>query len=244
LGDVAVPKTIDIPFRDCQNSAFSSGELRSKLHSNRGFNVKKSILSALLLVGVSAGAFAQEGTIAFQNITQSGGGMVYFYDGPDDPPALAGAYPANGEFSLELFYGPVGSTLGQLLNGGPGFGDVVLQNAYLPGLPGEFFESHVVTTLEPAGSGTSDPTLNVELAIGGWIGNYADYNEALFGSGLAGITGAWANPTGGGSGGIIAPAGLIDWTQANSLIIPGPEPGTLAIGGLGAGALLLFRRRK
>jgi hypothetical protein len=202
------------------------------IHAKKGLNMKKSILSVLLLLGVSAGAFAQ-GTIFFQNFTQSGGGLVYFGD-----------TLATGTLNLELFYGPVGSTLDQLLNGGSGFGDFILNTSTTSSAAGKFFDGTAVTTTGPAGLGTTDPTLNVELAIGGWIGNYADFEQALEGTAFVAVTAPWANPTGNGGSPPAPGAGLIDWTQGNSLIIAGPEPSTLAIAGLGVGALLLFRRRK
>jgi hypothetical protein len=200
--------------------------------------VKKLILSAMLWLGVSAGAFAQ-GTLMLQNANHSGGGLVYF-----------GAALANSPVNLEVFYGPLGSTLAQLEVGGPGFGDVVFDDTVDTSSPGLFFDPHMLTltTPEPGGFGSSDPTLNVELAIAGWTGSgFADYQAALEGGApLIGITAAWGNPTGGAGSPPVTGAGFVDWVGTNSLILlaPAPEPTTLAIGGLGVGALLLFRRRK
>jgi hypothetical protein len=204
--------------------------------------MKKLILS-IALGGLTASGFAQ-GTISFGNLVNSGGGLVYSNTTATTVGATAFKF---GAISLELFYGPVGSTLAQLEAGGTGFGDFVFNTSMTTSAAGKFFDGTAVTTLEPAGTGTGDATLNVELAIAGWTGSFANYAAASApgGAALFGITGAWGNPTGGGGAPPATQAGLIDWVLANSLVLtPSPEPTTLALGGLGAAALLMFRRRK
>jgi PEP-CTERM motif len=194
--------------------------------------MKKLILS-IALGGLTASGFAQ-GTVSFQNFSNAGGGIV-----------SSNGTPMSGAVTLELFYGPVGSTLAQLTAGGAGFGDAIFATTISTSTPGKFFDGTTVISSQPAGGGTSDATLNIELAIAGWTGGAANYGAAIGAAPLIGITGAWGNPTGGGSGGTIAPAGLINWVVGNSLTLaPSPEPATLALGGLGAAALLMFRRRK
>jgi hypothetical protein len=61
-------------------------------------------------------------------------------------------------------------------------------------------------------------------------GNYAGFSIASVVSGAASTpAGVWASTTG---------------TMAPIVMVPTPEPATIALGGLGAAALLLFRRRK
>jgi hypothetical protein len=94
----------------------------------------------------------------------------------------------------------------------------------------------------------------------GWTGNATDWNTALAsGTGLFGWTGAqrftgdsggaleWLNATGnpGASPPITPVAFTYGATGFNGLVLaPIPEPSTFALAGLGAAALLIFRRRK
>jgi len=205
--------------------------------------MKKLILTALALAGLTVSGYSQ-GQVTFGNFSGTAGGLVYSN-------TLSGTGGSNvlasGSVTLELFYGPAGSTLAQLEAGGTGFGDVVFTYSIFTSAPGKFLDGTPVTTLEPAGSGSADPTLNAELAIAGWTGSYASYSAASGQAPISGITAAFGNPTGGGGTPPSSPATLVDWAAANPLVLTGgitPEPATLAIGGLGAAALLLFRRRK
>lgn len=197
--------------------------------------MKKLILTAVALAGLAVSGYSQ-GLVQFANFSGTGGGKVY--DGNTNT-------LATGSTTLELFTGPAGATLAQLLVGGTGYSNVVFTYniSTTPSISGEFFYG-TVTTAQPAGAGSSDATLNVELAIAGWTGSAANYAAAILAADPIGITGVFGNPTGGGGSPPSTAATLVDWTQANSLIIATPEPATLALGGLGAASLLLFRRRK
>ena len=177
-----------------------------------------------------------QGLVQFANFSGTGGGKVY--SGTTNT-------LATGSTTLELLYGPAGDTLAQLI--ALGTGQVFTYNiSSTPSLQGEFFYG-TVTTTQPAGGGSADATLNVELAIAGWTGGFANYAAALAAGNAPsiGITAAFGNPTGGGGSPPSTAATLVDWTAANSLVLSSsPEPTTLALGGLGAAALLMFRRRK
>jgi hypothetical protein len=195
--------------------------------------MKKVIVCAALAAGLVATGFSQ-GTITFQNAT--GGIGLVEYNG----------VPASGlAVNLELFYGPAGSTLSQLLAGGTGIGDVIFSTTtYTASIAGEFYDGSTVTTLEPAGNGSGDASLNVELAVAGWTGSANSYAAAVAAGAPVGVTAAFANPTGGGGSPAAAAANMVKWLPGNPLLVAVPEPTTLALGGLGAAALLLFRRRK
>jgi hypothetical protein len=76
-----------------------------------------------------------------------------------------------------------------------------------------------------------------------WSMAFADYAAALAGSGLAGNSGAFMVTTGGGGTPPAPAANLVgNGLQGFSVVVP--EPSVVALGLLGAGALLLLRRRK
>jgi hypothetical protein len=198
--------------------------------------MKKLIITAIAVAGLTVSGYSQ-GLVQFANFSGTAGAKVYNNTG-------SGNVLQTGSTTLELFYGPAGSTLAQLL--ALNTGKVFTYNmSTTPSISGEFFYG-TVTTAQPAGGGSADATLNVELAIAGWTGNFSSYAAAVAGNApLSGITAAFGNPTGGGGSPPSTAATLVDWTAANSLVLaPVPEPTTLALGGLGAAALLLFRRRK
>jgi len=194
--------------------------------------MKKLILTAMGVACLTISGYSQ-GLVQFANFSGTGGGKVY----SGDTNTLA-----KGSTTLELLYGPAGDTLAQLI--ALGTGQVFTYNiSTTPSLQGEFFYG-TVTTTQPAGGGSADATLNVELAIAGWTGSASNYVAAVSAGIPIGITAAFGNPTGGGGSPPSTAATLVDGTAANSLVIATPEPATLALGGLGAAALLMFRRRK
>ena len=101
--------------------------------------MKKIIASAALAVGLVATGFSQ-GTLTFANVSGTGGGVI------DN---LVLGTPLNGTaITLELFYGPAGSSLSTLLAGGTGIGDITFSYTTLSGANGgEFYDSSTVTTL-------------------------------------------------------------------------------------------------
>jgi hypothetical protein len=191
--------------------------------------MKHKILLILAMTGLSAGVFGQ-GTVVFQNAVGGVGGRVY--DGTTN-------IPFSGAMGLELFYGPVGDTAAQLLALNTG---VVFNTTINAGI---FFDGTTVVTSGPAGNGSGDPTQNVELLITGWLGGATNFQAAQIQNGQYGIALSlpFSNPTGAGGGVPGAPpANLVNWLPNNPLITTIPEPGVIVLGGLGAAALLLFRR--
>lgn len=84
-----------------------------------------------------------------------------------------------------------------------------------------------------------------------WSGNFATYEAAAAGgAAYGGVSAAFSNPTGGVPDpvtqvpGLPAPlSGFTSPLSVNTLAVI-PEPSTLALAGLGLGALLMIRRRK
>lgn len=98
-------------------------------------------------------------------------------------------------------------------------------------------------TAETATGGSS-----IWVFVAGWSGGYADYATALQNNAFTGVTTAWSQATGAPNG--TPPTAAVPMTLGatgfNGLTLAGsiPEPGTLALAGLGAASLLLLRRRK
>lgn len=175
--------------------------------------MKKTILSAVTLMGLSATIYGQ--SVFFDNT--SGGGLVL------------GAGPTD-QISGAIMGGPVGGSLvpvvtltgGALLNLGGGL-------VYDPtGLPYAI----------PGVAANSQAQLHLQF----WVGNFPTYQAALNGLALTADSPVFTNPTGGGGVPPTLPASAMA-NMPNVTLTAVPEPSTLALAGLGAAALLMYRRR-
>jgi len=195
--------------------------------------MKKLLLSALLVIA-TASAFAQ-GTVSFQNnqlLAGSGPGgndptkLIYFGSGSN--PLTLG----NGAYVAQLWYGGPGSTESSLTAG--------------TGAPSNF---RVATTQTPGTWSGGTKTLagfaegaSVLLQVRVWdTTRGADWaaaggpNGALF-TGKSSIF-SYTVPTSG------SPPAAFLMTGFQGFTIAVPEPSTILLGILGAGALLLRRRK-
>jgi hypothetical protein len=181
----------------------------------------KKLLVTLTAVLVSVSTFAQ-GTIFFNNRTSAGDVRIY-----SDATRTAGAGML-GTVNAQLFLVPAGG-------GAP----VALTPAttFRSGAAASFFVNPVDVTVPGVAAGTS-----ASVIIRAWIG--ADYATAL----ATGTAGESAPLTIAGLGGVNPQTGAIVPTpdlaglQPFNLVTV-PEPSTIALGVLGAAALL-YRRRK
>jgi hypothetical protein len=181
--------------------------------------MKKLILTTVLLAGLSTSVsvYAQ-GTVFFDN---TGGGLVYV--GADTSTPLA--VDVNG----------------QLLGGSP---QTSIQT--MVGVSGTAIDFGVFA--DPSGLSFQVPGTPVgttaQLEVKLWLNPaYPDYAAALAGGDAVADSGIFSNPTGGDG----TPAALgktLTGMPEMHLLSNVPEPTTFALLGLGAGALLLFRRRK
>ena len=98
------------------------------------------------------------------------------------------------------------------------------------------FNAGIATT----GAGTP-PGGTAEFEVVGWTGSYPPYAQALAANALVGSSSTFENATGGAG----SQATTMTGWNGNLLLRPGPvpEPATVAVGLLGAGALLFARRR-
>jgi hypothetical protein len=137
-------------------------------------------------------------------------------------------------FQVALYWGVLGSTDAQLVQIGPaihGSGGLGL------------FNGGVYTT--PNGTA---PGVNAVFEVKGWTGNFSTFEAAVAAAPsdhtiLTDFSGGWVNATGTGPGN--AAAFQFGVTGFNCIVLAPivPEPSTMILGGLGAAAMLLYRRR-
>jgi len=193
----------------------------------------KKLLLAAFCLGAAFSVLAQ-GTLNFQNniatrTTNSAGSGF--------PPAGSTAYAAG------LYWGAAGTAEGslQLLPAASG-GVTTTWNANSAGL----YQGGLATFPVPGGT-------QVALQVRVWVAGFANYEASIA-----------ANPSAGGKGGLqlitlgnapgiplptppadmTAPTGATDTQLTRFLVRPIPEPSSIALGLLGLGAIVLFRRRK
>ena len=190
----------------------------------------KKFLLTLSLIGIGAGAFAQ-GQINLDNLENSNtsptatSGGLFFFD-PDLNGPIA-PFLANTDFNVSFYVGSDAASLvllrtfaGATAVGGNGFG------------PGTFTDPLGVAATIPGATTTAF------FRIDAWTGSAADYNAAS-GINLKGSSGVFSNPVAG------PPSTPPDFVNMPATVLnPIPEPSTFALAGLGAAALLIFRRRK
>ncbi len=203
--------------------------------------MKKSIVLAIL--GIAAGTTASygQGTVSFNNYFSSTSPTINYSSNAGLVPAGKAGLAVGSEFDVELAWavGTVGSTSaltflpGTLTTFGnaqptyPASDGNLLPNTYGAG----WFEGPNVTL---AGSGTAGSIVTLDV--------FCFNNGSLAGSTINGSSGLFQVAVGGGA---LPPASLNgtvgqSFTVANSV----PEPTTMALGGLGLAALMLFRRKQ
>jgi len=204
--------------------------------------MKKLLLTGLAIAGLAASTFAQGYFIFNDSLTVGGiatgtaGNYQSFTGGIEvwEANTAAGAVPANLATILGATptSGGVQSAYGLLT--GDGF---KLESTFSPAsIVGGTFASPAANSYinMPDAQGT------VALAMFVWNGTGSSFSAA--GATAVGFT-AWTQAT----GNYLAsptPAAPPDTQSSDAVMVPVPEPSMLALAGLGAAALLIFRRRK
>ena len=204
----------------------------------------KSLILGVAVMGLAASSFAQ-GTISFANATTS---LISTNNG-----TTSGVARTTTGTVVELFYQVGSSTApapltsaaltGTLRGWEPVYTDqtatTVAGAKSISGLSaGKVIGGGVSTGTDVAPAG------NVWLEVVAWTGGTVGQAVSSANSGAAGFLFGVSNVFSQGTGdGLSIPAVQITGMNAFSLV-PIPEPTTIAVAGLGAASLLLFRRRK
>jgi hypothetical protein len=189
--------------------------------------MKKSLLTTIAL-GCAVSVFGQ-GLVQLENADNSAANVSRVGGQSPTGSAAAGSY----QVALLWFNGSSYQQIGAVYqtttvnNDGAGF----------------FFGEIVTVPTYSAGGGSFE--------VQGWSGNFASYAAAMAGGTYLGQTPTFTSAEGNASATPpgapvhLTPVtpGAGQWT-GNLILVPVPEPSTIALGGLGAAALLLFRRRK
>jgi hypothetical protein len=194
-------------------------------------------LSAAAMVAGTSSTFAQ-GEVIFNNAAAT----AVFIQGPSTTNVSVKMYGSAGTYDLGLYLGSAGSTLLSqftLVDTVPNAGGA-LQTGPGSALAGLFSGGTVSLSASfPANVAYADIVALWSTAQGG------TYAEALAGNGYAGLSAVGSITP------VLSPATVPNVFGSGAgqvgsfvAIAPSPEPATIALGGLGAAALLLFRRRK
>lgn len=193
----------------------------------------KKLLLTGLLVGLAAGAFAQ-GAISLDNLnntddspTATSNGKFFFLNIGSTTPILA-----NTDFNISFYGGSDAASAGlpsSLLKTFAG-SSAAGGNLFGPG-----------TFTDPTGQAITIPgtTTTAFFRIEAWTGTSATYAGRNQGTDLGVASAVFSNPVAG------PPNTPPNFVNMPALVLSSvPEPSTFALAGLGAAALLIFRRRK
>lgn len=210
--------------------------------------MKKILVTTLVASALVTSAFAQ-GAVTM-NASGTKNPIQYSLDGTTLVKAPIGSpsvIPGHGNLNVALYSAPVGTSI-SLVGGVPDLTGWTKQAS--PLLQTITAAAGTITSVGVIlGSGTAGQP--VELTVVGWTGSATDFaTAAKDATALIGWTGS-ALSTGGlhwtqDTGTDLLPAALLKSATAyNGLALaPIPEPSMFALAGLGAAALLIFRRRK
>jgi len=192
--------------------------------------MKKTLVTMLAAIAVAASSYGQ-GTVTFNNTAAA---IVQQRTSPVNSALIS--VPANGG-KVELLWAPVGTTdLGLFTPVGAVVNITPTAGRFTGG-----------TRTIPAGTGLSGIVAGgqVALAVRGWTGTAASWNLVDLGTQQVGYSSIFTLTTGNPT---TVPAGTPTAIVGNGFtglqLAYVPEPTSMTLAGLGAAALLAFRRRK
>jgi hypothetical protein len=192
----------------------------------------KKIATMLAVVALGVLSIQAQGLIVADNQGNTGNSTA----------TTSGLFYLNNGVTTSLLTTP---TLNLAIYGGSSAGSMTLlatfsgANAlFAGGNAGEYYDfmqglSIVVPGVALSGTAT--------LQLYAWTGAFTSYASAVTGGAATAVSAAFTNPTGGGGSPPSLPAVL---SGMPSMVLAVPEPATIALMGLGAASLLIFRRRK
>jgi hypothetical protein len=197
-----------------------------------------SVLAVAAMAAYATSAFAQ-GTVGFSN----GTGLVKQWTAADNSTLIN--VPKGGGM-VQLYWAPAGSAYVPWTPSLSGAAWQLLNPLWKAENPvgfttpaaGKF--SGGTLTLTPLAAGGS-----IDYVVMGWTGASTSFDAALTANAMANVSAKFASTTGNPNATPIpgTPTPIAD-TFAGMTLSPIPEPSTFALAGLGAAALLIFRRRK
>jgi hypothetical protein len=198
-----------------------------------------SIIAVAAMAAYATSALAQ-GTVGFNNSSTT---LVQQW--ADATGSTLQAVPKGGGF-VQLAYAPGGTAFTPYV---PGSGQ--LASAWIAANPGWTLGPTTgiapvagrfngnIQTLTGVAAGA-----NADYVILGWSGAQSSFDAALGAGDQTGVSAKFTTPTGGVDP--LVPPPSLSGTFTGLTLQPGviPEPSAIALAGLGAAALLIFRRRK
>jgi len=202
--------------------------------------MKKLVLSTAMVVGLAASVLAQ-GTILFDSSANTGAAANATVNGqwwdnftsPGNPVLLS--QDVNAQLLAGTSAGSLTPIATLLLSNNSATGDIT---AFAP-QNGSFIDNS--TTVYSVPGTTVSGTAFFEVLA--WVGPFSSYAAAVAGGAAHGDSGVFSNPTGGPNppNPTVPAPGL---PNMPAVVLSVPEPGTIALAGLGLASLLVIRRRK
>jgi PEP-CTERM motif len=209
--------------------------------------MKAVLLFCVMIICWPTGVLRAQGIVTF--IAGSANPIQYSLDGGGTvnnwPLGSPSTLPGYGKLNIALYAASSGTVLNHTSAGTPNLSGWMIASPVMHdivALPGRVAATAVITDASLGAPGSS-----VALEVVGWTGNFNTFEDA-FGSG--GSILAWSGSSAnGGAFGWTQPTGSSTVPQPiftgsigfNGLLFVAPEPGTVALGGLGTLLLAFFR---